>query len=289
MILSASRRTDIPAHYADWFLNRLRAGYVLARNPMNHAQVREIALSPEKIDCVVFWTKDPVPLLDYLSDIDAMGYTYYFQFTLTPYSKTLEHHLRDKSEIAETFIRLGKHIGRNRLVWRYDPIILNHDISIDYHIKHFMAYCEKLHPYTDEIVISFVDCYPKLRTNLIRAVTEEEILALGSRLSQIAGQFGLPVNACCESLDLLSTCGIGQASCIDKTRIEALCGHSIAAAGDKNQRADCRCVQSVDIGAYNTCQNGCVYCYANYSESSVAANCRRHDPQGEFLISYNPI
>src|SRR5665647_2342080 len=116
MILSASRRTDIPAYYSEWFMNRLQSGYVLTRNPMNHAQISKITLSPDVVDCTVFWTKDPVNMLGKLPLLDKMGYKYYFQFTLTPYGKDIERSLRDKSLIIETFIHLSKIIGKDRVL-----------------------------------------------------------------------------------------------------------------------------------------------------------------------------
>lgn len=132
MILSASRRTDIPCYYSEWFMNRIRAGYVLTRNPMNHAQLSLISLSPDAVDCIVFWTKDAKKMLPHLNELDRIGYKYYFQFTLTPYNKTIEKNLRDKMEIEDTFIELSKKIGKERVIWRYDPIILNE--TLDNHI-----------------------------------------------------------------------------------------------------------------------------------------------------------
>lgn len=124
MILSASRRTDIPCYYSEWFINRLKAGYVFTRNPMNHAQISRINLSPDIVDCIVFWTKDPANMLDRLHILDEIGYKYYFQFTLTPYGKEIECSLREKSQIIETFIKLSETIGKDKVLWRYDPIIL---------------------------------------------------------------------------------------------------------------------------------------------------------------------
>jgi len=282
MVLSASRRTDIPSFYSQWLMNRLRAGYVLVRNPMNHAQVSRVALSSDAVDCIVFWTKDPVNLLDKLPEIDAMGYRYYFQFTLTPYGKTLEPGLRDKADIVETFVRLGELIGKDRIVWRYDPIVVSGELDAGYHVKRFAALCGRLHPYAKYVNISFVDMYAKVRSKLIRPVTPGEMAEIAGRFAEIAAHFGLPVRACCEP-DLLD-CGIQPASCIDKSLVEELCGYRLNAVSDKNQRAGCRCVQSVDIGTYNTCAHGCAYCYANASVKGAAANRARHDPLGEFLL-----
>jgi hypothetical protein len=283
MIISASRRTDIPCYYSEWFMNRIRAGYVLTRNPMNHAQLSRIPLSPDAVDCIVFWTKDAVNILPHLDELDHSGYKYYFQFTLTPYDNTIEKNLRNKAEIEDTFIRLGKMIGKERVIWRYDPIILNDVLDISYHKEQFGRMCHKLSEYMETVTISFVDIYRKIKTNAIRPITDEEVAELGSFISITARDHGLRAVACCETMDL-SVYGIKKASCIDKTLIERICGTKLNVLHDRNQRNGCGCCQSIDIGAYNTCRNGCIYCYANYSESSVKSNCEKHNPNGELLI-----
>jgi len=286
MIISASRRTDIPAYYSEWLVNRLRAGFVFTRNPMNHAQVSRVRLSPEVVDCIVFWTKDPENMMDKLHSIDDMGYRYYFQFTLTPYGKAIEPGLRDKSEIIETFKKLSNRIGSHRVLWRYDPIILNKDMTVRYHRQSFEALCEELGGYTDVCTISFVDIYAKLATavkaGIVREISEGEITELAGLLAQTGRSCGIEVRACCEKTDL-SAYGIRPASCIDKETVERVCGYSIKAARDTNQRPGCGCIQSIDIGSYNTCRNGCLYCYANYSPKAVIKSLSSHDPRSEIL------
>ncbi|MGE5614546.1 MAG: DUF1848 domain-containing protein [Bacillota bacterium] len=283
MIVSASRRTDIPAYYSGWLLNRLHAGYVFTRNPMNHAQVRKVVLSPDVVDCIVFWTKDPLNMLDKLDAIDRLGYRYYFQFTVTPYGNSIERGLRDKEEIIKTFRALSDRIGKNKIVWRYDPIIINDMFDYTYHREQFSRLCSKLGRHTDQCIISFVDMYSKLKTDILREISMDEMIEAGEMISAVAKDFGISVKACCEG-SFLSKYGIGQASCIDKALIESIYGHSLDIKKDKNQRKSCGCYESVDIGAYNTCRNGCVYCYANYSDISVNNNIKKHNPQGELLI-----
>lgn len=283
MILSASRRTDIPAYYSEWLVNRLHAGFVLARNPMNRTQVSRIELSPDAVDCIVFWTKDPQNLLDKLDVIDKMGYKYYFQFSLTPYDKTVEKGLCDKDEIVDTFCWLSERIGKEKVIWRYDPIILNDIFDLSYHKEQFSKLCSKLGKHTNQCIISFVDSYPKLRTNILREISIDEMIELGKMISSVAKEYGLVVKACCEEAFLFKY-GIEQANCIDRALIESICGYSPDLKKDKNQRKACGCFESIDIGAYNTCKNGCVYCYANYSDVSVDNNYKRHDPHGELLI-----
>ncbi len=283
MILSASRRTDIPCCYSEWFMNRIRAGYVLTRNPMNHAQLSKITLLPETVDCIVFWTKDAFNMLPHLDELDRLGYTYFFQFTLTPYGHMLEKNLRPKKDILETFISLSKRIGSGRVVWRYDPIILNDAIDVKYHITEFRHLAEKLSLYTDTVTISFADLYPKLKSAPLREITGGEIAELSETIGATAKEYGLRAVACCEKVDLTQY-GIGQSSCIDKERIEKICGCPLRIKADANQREGCGCVESIDIGAYNTCTNGCVYCYANNGLSTAKRRRGAHNPESELLI-----
>lgn len=283
MILSASRRTDIPCCYSAWFMNRISEGYVLTRNPMNYAQISKIPLSPDAVDCIVFWTKDAENIMDKLNVLDSLGYKYYFQFTLTPYDKSIEKGLRDKADIEDTFIKLGETMGKSRVLWRYDPIIVNDTLNIQYHKKQFGRMCEKLCNHTESVTISFVDIYAKLKTHLIREISKEEIAELSGFIGEQAKEYGLTVKACCEKSDL-SGYGIVKASCIDKDVIDRICSTHLNVKADKNQRNGCGCYKSIDIGAYNTCKNGCIYCYANHSEISVKSNCNKHNPESELLI-----
>lgn len=287
MILSASRRTDIPCFYSEWFLNRLRSGYVITVNPMNLSQVRKISLSPDELDCIVFWTKDPLNMMDKLPVLDELGYRYYFQFTLNPYGKEVERYLRDKEDIVDSFIRLSRQIGIDRVMWRYDPIILNEIYTVDYHLHSFVKMCRQLEGYTRVCTISFVDDYRKLsrstREMIIREISEEKQHYLAANLAQIANSYGIELRACCEGVDYTAD-GVGSAACIDKELIEHICGRQLKLKRDKNQRTGCGCAESVDIGVYNSCPNGCIYCYANYSEASIRANHYKHNPESDILI-----
>lgn len=285
MIISASRRTDIPGYYSEWFINRLKEGSVLIRNPMNYAQISRIQLSPEVVDCIVFWTKDPEPILERLPLIDRMGYRYYFQFTLTPYGRDLEPELRDKEDILKTFIKLSNTIGRERVLWRYDPVILNDHYTVGYHTNKIYELFQNLSDYMEACTISFVDLYQKfkLSNQILREITEEEMHQLASVFSEAGKHFGITVRACCERLDL-SRYGISSASCIDLKTIERVCGYRIDGRKDTNQRPGCGCIQSIDIGSYNTCRNGCIYCYGNAGRTSAQKNYEHHNPNSELLI-----
>jgi len=287
MIISASRRTDIPCFYSEWFMNRLKAGYVLSKNPMNPAQIKRISLSPNDVDCIVFWTKDPQNMLDKLPDINQMGYRYYFQFTLNPYGRELERNLRDKADIVQTFVQLAEHIGSRRLIWRYDPIVINDRYTVEYHIKSFEALCSHLQGSTNRCIISFVDNYRKLkgpvREHIIRDIGEELQQTIAGCFAKIADSYGIELMACCEQAGLAAF-GLKASACIDKGLIESICGYPLKVKRDKNQRPGCNCAESVDIGVYNSCSNGCLYCYANHSETSIRKNIMRHDPEADILI-----
>jgi hypothetical protein len=226
-------------------------------------------------------------MMDKLPVIDSMGYHYYFQFTLTPYGRDLERNLREKNEIVSTFQRLSRYLNKDRVIWRYDPILLNNDLTIDYHTDRFKELCRELVGYTDICIISFVDIYGKLskqvKNNFVKNITEDEMHRLAYIFFEIAKDFGIELRACCEVADL-SMEGVKPAACIDKNIVEQVCGHTVLLKKDKNQRSECGCVQSVDIGVYNTCKNGCVYCYANHSDVSIQNNYLKHNPNSNILI-----
>lgn len=286
MIISASRRTDIPTYYSTWFLNRVRAGYVYVRNPMNTHQISKITLSPEVVDGIVFWTKNPTPMLDKL---DALkDYMYYFQFTLNSYGVDVERNIPSKNKvIIPAFQRLSDLIGPDRVIWRYDPIFLGKTYTIDYHVHYFEELAKRLSPYTRKCTISFLDFYRNTEKNIAVLAPSELSVDLQEKLAkhiaQIAHSYGLRVDTCAEGIDLLQY-GIEHASCIDSRLLEQLIQCPLRVKKDKNQRLECGCMESVDIGAYNSCRNGCLYCYANYREKAVERNKGKHNPDSPLLI-----
>lgn len=285
MILSVSRRTDIPNYYADWFYNRIKEGFVCVRNPMNPHQVSRITLSPEVVDCIVFWTKNLVPMLERLDELSA--YPYYFQYTLTGYGRDVERNLPNKKDVLiPAFQTLAEKIGNNRVIWRYDPILFNGVYTPEYHLNAFRQIAEALNGYTDQCVISFVDTYAKNKVSMkalgVYELPKDKLLEFTQGLYEVANANGIRVVSCAEQMDL-SQCGVEHGSCIDKARIEGILGCSIEVSRDKNQRPECGCVESVDIGTYNTCKSGCKYCYANHSEESVIRNAEKYDVHSPLL------
>jgi DNA repair photolyase len=286
MIISASRRTDIPAFYAEWFINRLKEGFLYVRNPFNAKQISEITLSPDLIECIVFWSKNPKPLVYRLSEIDRLGYRYYFQFTITAYDKTVEKHVPRKNEIIKVFQELSERIGRDKVIWRYDPIFLSNKFDEVYHLKWFEYLAEKLSSYTEKCIISFIDMYKKCQNNMkdidLIELSSIKKVDLAKKLAIIARDYGLLIESCAEDIDLYQI-GINHGKCIDDRLISKLVGTQFKIPKDKNQRDVCGCVESIDIGAYNTCLHACKYCYANYSQKTVEKNIKGHDKLSPLL------
>lgn len=285
MILSVSRRTDVPSYFSDWFFERLKEGYVYTKNPMNPKQISKLALSPDVVDCIVFWTKNPEPMLDRLKELEP--YPFYFQFTLTSYGKDIEANLPHKKEVLlPTFQRLSGKIGSKRVIWRYDPILFTKRYTPEYHVKAFRQMAEALRGYTEKCVISFVDTYAKNKKNMqalgVYELPKEELEVFAKALCEIAKENDMVMASCAEQIDL-DHCGIAHNACIDRSLIEEIIGCKLKGVKDKNQRGECGCMESIDIGTYHTCENGCVYCYANHSEAQVKENLRKYDVHSPIL------
>jgi hypothetical protein len=287
MIVSASRRTDIPAFYSQWFLNRLKAGEVMIRNPFNPRQVSRIGISRQTVDFIVFWTKNPASMMERSAELDSHEISYYYQFTVTPYGKALEPNLPDLKTRVEIFRTLSDMLGNQRVIWRYDPIIFTDEMDIEYHKTQFSFLARSFEGYTRRCVISFLHLYAKCRKNLknfpLIEVSGEHRKELGSSLRETAASRGIEIVSCALEHELMSE-GIKNGKCIDDELISNITGKNISVRKDRYQRAACNCVESIDVGMYNTCVHLCVYCYANSNASSVEENVRRHDPQSPLLI-----
>ncbi len=284
MIVSASRRTDIPCWYSDWFFRRLREGYALARNPMNPHQISRVSLSPDAVDGFVFWTKNPAPMLPWLDELSS--WPYYFQFTLTPYGRDIEAGLPDKFDaLIPGFLRLSEAIGPERVLWRYDPILFDGRWTVEAHLEQFDRMARLLRGTTDSCTASFLDHYRGISQNLrgLRSPTADEQRQLAAGFARIARANAMRLQTCAEAIDL-SDFGVGHARCIDAERMGRIARRPLAVPKDKHQRPECGCAASVDIGAYDTCRNGCRYCYANHRPGALAANLRAYDPTSPLLV-----
>lgn len=285
MIVSVSRRTDIPAFYSEWFFNRLKEGYVYVKNPFNTKQISKIELSSNTVDCFVFWTKDAEPMIDRLSELK--DFKYYFQFTITSYREDVEPGTRNKKELINTFKKLSEIIGKEKVIWRYDPILLSNNYSKEYHYEWFEKFCKQLSGYTNKCIISFLDLYKKTERNTkvlnLKSISEEDMKEIGLKLSNIASNYGIVIETCSEGIDL-SSCGIVKGKCIDDKLVSKILNLDIDVKKDNTQRDVCGCVKSVDIGQYNTCKHYCLYCYANFNYKQVDNNYSKHDVSSPLLI-----
>jgi hypothetical protein len=300
LIISASRATDIPAFYSDWLLHRLEQGYVKWVNPFS-GKPSYVSFAQARL--FVFWTKNPQPLMAHLDALGRMGLNYYVQFTLNDYeAERLEPGVPPLDRRVETFLELSERIGKEKVIWRFDPLVLTDTLGVDDLLKKIEAVGSRVRKHTRQLVISFADIggYGKVSRNLkaagvpCREFGEAEMRALAQGLSELNREWGLEIGSCAEVIDL-SGFGIGHACCVDGRMIARVFGHDPVLTGfvggsrgrakDKGQRAACGCIASKDIGAYNTCPHLCAYCYANACPSSVSLNCRKHasDPFGAGL------
>lgn len=288
MILSVSRRTDIPACYADWFFNRLREGFVCVRTPRNPHRIIHVSLGTESVDGIVFWSKNPAPMLERLSLLKQ--YTYYFQFTVTPYGYDVEPNVPDKAEkIVPVFRRISDAIGPMRVIWRYDPILLNPRYDLKFHLSAFETFSKALEGYTGKCIFSFADDYKGTRRNqealALKDISYAQQRTIARAFSEIAKSHGIAIETCAEEIDL-SEYNIGHARCVDKQLLEYISGHALNVKKAQGQRRLCGCAQSIDIGIYNSCKNGCLYCYANYSLSLMRKNISLHDNASSLLCGH---
>lgn len=287
MIISASRRTDIPAFYGRWFINRVREGFCEVVNPFNSRQISRISLLRPKVDCIVFWTRFPVSLERYLPELSDRGYPFYFLFTVVAYPKSLEPRLPELNRRVAALTRLADMIGPHRIVWRYDPIVLARGVDVRYHLDTFAHIAELIAASVRSVVISFVDMYRHLKTEAARigmlepsAAAVEEI---ATGLSQIALDHGLQIQSCAEK-NQLESFGITPGACIDHELVSRIAGKDFVKGKDPSQRKLCRCLKSRDIGVYNTCLFGCRYCYATKNGARSRERFRLHDANAPELI-----
>ena len=289
MFLSVSRRTDIPAFYCEWFLNRLKDGFLYVRNPMNFNQVSRINLSIKDIDCIVFWTKNPSKIISQLNQLDDLGYRYYFQITINGYSSEIEKNVPDLESAINSFINLSKNksVGKEKAIWRYDPIILSDKLDITYHIDKFSQIAQRLNGYTNRCVISFLDIYSRTKKRLsninLKEISKEDMKIIAEKFSTIARQYDLELVTCSEEINL-ENYGIKHGKCIDDELFMKIFKIPLDVKKDKTQRKECGCVTSIDVGAYNTCSHECQYCYANFNDGLKNKNILIHNPTSPFLF-----
>ena len=279
MILNVSGRTDVVAFYSEWFMNRYREGFLDVRNPFQPKLVSRIYF--EDVDAVLFCTKNPIPILKYISEIQK---PILFHVTLTPYQKDIEPNVPPKGQIIEAIKKISSIIGKKWVYIRYDPIFLSEKYNIDYHIKSFQHLCALLDGFVEHIIVSFLDDYKNVKNNRSilknRPFLESDYESIGKNFSTIAHSYNMKIQTCCEDHNLVEY-GFDKGECLSHTLAFQLTGKT----NFKTWKArGCKCVEMVDVGAYNTCQHFCKYCYANYDENMVERNIKNHIDTSSLLI-----
>lgn len=283
MVLMVSGRCDIVAFHTPWFLNRLKEGYVMTRNPFNKKLVSQINFSD--VDLILFCTKNPLPIIDHLSSIKK---PILFHVTLTPYKNDIEVNVIDKNKIIDGIKRISKILGKENIVVRYDPIFVSDKYTIDYHKKAFERLCIMLDGYIEKFIVSFIDDYKNVRKNYnilrYRELTEDDYKEIGTFFSSVAKEHGMTVQTCAEKRNLVEY-GFIEGECISHEVAYILTGKKF-----KSQKirpnVNCHCVETVDIGEYNTCSHLCKYCYANFDEDKIKENRKSHDVNSPLLIGH---
>lgn len=328
VIVSASRSTDIPAFFADWFFRRLEQGYSLWRNPFSG---KTACVSYAHTRFIVFWSKNPRPLLKHLGELERRGIGCYVQYTLNDYRvEGFERHVPEVEERLDTFFALSERLGRDGVIWRNDPLLLTDRLGLDGLLKKAERLGDALCGHTEKLVFSFADITPRVAANLKRegvrwqSWTRERMEEYAAALARLNRKWGFTLATCAESVDL-ERFGIAHNRCVDDeliirrahidkelmkhlgVRIErepALCPETLPEGAlrlgsglyalrtrkllDKGQREHCGCIPSKDIGEYSTCRHLCAYCYANAGRASVLKNCAGHSTGGESISGRLP-
>jgi len=294
LIVSASRRTDLPALYPDWLASRVKAGHAVVKNPFNPKQLRRVSLLPPPrgdMECLVLWTRNPEPILPEAEKWEKAGLRTLWLVTSTGYPPLLEPCAPSTDEAAAAVAKLSEIVGPERIFWRYDPIFICRRLGLDKegHRNNFAALAQKFARSVGRCILSIYDDYAKARKRLLKegllestekSAFEAEALDTAAALAQQCAEIGLPVQSCCDRLEKI---GIPPGACIDGRLIDKLWDLGVAGKKDPGQRPNCLCAPSVDIGAYNTCTHGCLYCYASADFQAAFVKRSQHDPSSECL------
>jgi hypothetical protein len=290
MIISASYKTDIPTFYGDWFMNRLKAGYCKMLNPYNRHVVR-VSLLLNDVEGIVFWTKNIGPFIKNLPEVKQRGFPFIIQHTINGYPRALEQAVVDSARAVEQVRKVADMFGSRVCVWRYDTIINSSLTPREYHIETFSRLANALEGATDEVVISFAHLYRKMLRNMDVAAREHGFTwsdpddewkkGMVAELASIASAHKIRLTICSQPNFIIPGCN--EARCVDAKRLSDVSGKPVVAPL-RGGRAQCGCYASRDIGEYDTCPHGCVYCYAVQNQSLAKARYKQHDPNGESLF-----
>lgn len=284
MILSPCGRTDTVQYYTPWLMKRLEEGYAYSRNPLFKNKVTKMNLTPENVDGIVFCSKNYKPLFPYLEWIEERYNTYY-HYTITAYGKEIEPGVPSIDDSIDTLIQLSKVVGKNKIAWRYDPILFTEVYTLEKHLKTFAYMAQKLAPYIDRCIFSYVEMYKKLETNMPEIIpfTDEDRIQIAEGIGAIAGKYGIYVQTCGTNGDY-SEYGIHTSGCMTLDVLGRANGVEFKNVKHKGSRKGCHCIESRDIGAYDTCMNGCKYCYANKTPQKAFENYKLHNPESPIML-----
>lgn len=286
MLINISGRTDIVNHYSEWMFKRFEEGYVLSRNSLFTNSVRRYELTPDKVDCIIFGSKNFAPVLERIHEITERFHTYFY-YTITAYGKDVEPGVPDIETSIETFLKLSQIVGGNRIAWRYDPILLTKNYTIETHFKTFEKIAERLAGNFDRCIFSFVEMYKKLEYNMpeIIPLTEADKSAILKGIGKIAKKYNLYTQTCGTD-ENNEKYGIHVSGCTTPEILEQAHGIKYKNIKPQPMRKGCHCIPSRDIGAYDTCLNGCKYCYANKRPELAKENIKLHDKNSPLLLGY---
>lgn len=286
MILNISGRTDIVNHYPDWLFKRFEEGYALSRNSLFQNSVRRYELTPDKIDCLIFGSKNYAPVLDRIHEITERFSTYFY-YTITAYGKDVEPGVPDIDTSIGTLLKLSEIVGARRVAWRYDPVLLTEKYTIQQHIETFAYMAQRLSGHIDRCIFSFVEMYKKHEVNFpeLISLAEEEKDEIARGLGAIAAKYGILIQTCGPE-ESYAKYGIQTSGCVTLDILGQANGLEFRSLKHKGFRQGCHCIESRDIGALNSCPNGCKYCYANKNAQLPRENYQLHDPESPLLIGH---
>lgn len=284
MILNTGQRTDIPAFYSEWFMNRIKEGYVYVRNPFYPTLVTKFILDSDVVDVLCFCSKNPKPMLKYIDQLKAYHQLWYV--TITPYGRDIERNVPSFKEVIETFKELSTHLNSKCVIWRYDPIFIDEKYSVEYHVRAFNHMAKRLMGYTDKEVISFIDLFDKVKRNFpeVTEPTHDEQERIIKAFVSICKKYNMQLYTCCENKEFAKY-GVIVSGCMSQEVIEDALDLRLNIEMNK-ARKECQCLLGNDIGSYNSCLHGCKYCYANNEMNKVKENFSKHDPASPLLIGH---
>lgn len=286
MILNTGARTDTVQYYTEWLLRRFAEGYVLSRNPLFPNKITRYELTPDKVDCVIFCSKNYAPILPRLHEITDRFHTYFY-YTITAYGRDVEPGVPSIEDSIQTLRKLSEIVGRQRIAWRYDPILLTEKYTVSYHLETFARMAKALAPYIDRCIFSFVEMYKKVEVNMpeIILLSKTDKKALAQGLGLIGDKYGIYIQTCGTNGDY-TRYGIHPSGCTMLDILGRANDIVFKTRKHKGMRQGCHCIENRDIGAYDTCPNGCKYCYANKNLCKAMENFKNHDPASPLLLGY---